>query len=52
MAKCDLYLLGVQIKLLSRRKILDIASFLHCLQIILSLKSPSPTLKRHIDLPS
>ena len=50
-AKGDFYLLGVQMRLLSRCKILDVASFLHCLQIIFSLKSPSPTLKRHRDLP-
>ena len=48
----DFFLLGVQIRLLTRCKILDVAPFLHCLQIIFSLKSPSPTLKRHLDLPS
>ena len=37
---------------LTRCKILDVAKFLHCLQIIFSVKSPSPTLKRHMDLPS
>ena len=42
MAKGDFYLL-VQIRLLTRCKILDVVSFLHCLQIILSLKSPIPT---------
>ena len=44
--------LGVQIELLTRCKILDVASFLHCLQISFSLKSPSPTatLKRYMDL--
>ena len=53
MAKGDFYLLGVgQIRLLTRCKILVVASFLHCLQIIFSLKSPSPTLKLHMDLPS
>ena len=46
------YLLGVQMRLLTRCKILDVAPFSHCLQIIFSLKSPSPTLKRHMDLPS
>ena len=39
-------------KLLTRCKILDVALVLHCLQIIFSLKSPSPTLKRHMDLTS
>ena len=39
-------------RLLTRCKILDVALFLQCLQIIFSLKSPSPTLKRHMDLPS
>ena len=34
----------MQIRLLTRCKILDVVSFLHCLQIILSLKSPIPTL--------
>ena len=48
--KGDFYLLGVQTRLLTRCKILDVASFLHCLQIIFSLKSP--TFKRHMDLPS
>ena len=38
-------------RLLSRCKILDVASFLHCLQIIFSLKLPSHTLERHMDLP-
>ena len=52
MAKGDLYLLGVQMRLLTRCEILDVASFLHFLQIIFSFKSPSPTLKRHMDLPS
>ena len=52
MAKGDLFLLGVQIKLLTRCEILEVASFLRCLQIIFSLKSPNPTLKRHMDLPS
>ena len=53
MTKGDFYLLAVQIRLLTRCiKILDVASFLHCLQIIFCLKSPSPTLKRHMDLPS
>ena len=51
MAKGDFYLLGVQMRLLSRCKVLDVASFLHCLQIIFSLKSRSPTLKGHMDLP-
>ena len=51
MAKGDVFLLGVQIKLLTRSKILDAASFLHCLQIIFSLQSLSLTLKRHMDLP-
>ena len=37
MAKGDFYLLGVQMRLLTRCKILDVASFLHCLQIIFSL---------------
>ena len=32
------------VRLLTRCKILDVVSFLHCLQIILSLKSPIPTL--------
>ena len=50
--KGDFFLLGAQIRLLTRCTILDVASFLHCLQIIFSLKSPSPTLKRHMDLPS
>ena len=49
--KGDFYLLGVQTRLLTRCKILDVASFLHCLQIIFSLELPSPTLKRHMDLP-
>ena len=31
---------------------LDVALFFQCLQIIFSLKSPSPTLERHMDLPS
>ena len=48
MAKGDFYLLGVQMRLLTRCKILEVASFLHCLQIIFSLKSHSPTLKRHM----
>ena len=52
MAKGDFYLLGVQIRLLTRCKILDVASFLQCLQIIFSLKSPSPTLERNMDLPN
>ena len=39
-------------RLSTRCKILDVASFLHCFQTIFSLKSPSPTLKRHMDLPS
>ena len=42
-------------RLLTRCKILEVASFLHCLQIIFSPKSlppPSPTLKGHMDLPS
>ena len=52
MAKGDFYLLGVQMRLLTRCKILDVALFLQCLQIIFSLKSPSPTLKRHMDLAS
>ena len=37
-------------RLLTRYTILDVASFLHSLQITFSLKSPSPTLKRHMDL--
>ena len=52
MAKGDFYLLGVQIRLLTRCKILDVALFLHCLQIIFSLKSPSPTLERNMELPN
>ena len=51
MQEDDLLRVG-QIRLLTRCKILVVASFLHCLQIIFSLKSPSPTLKRHMDLPS
>ena len=43
MAKGDFYLLGVQIRLLTRCKILDVASFLHCLQFFFSLKSPQLT---------
>ena len=49
-AKGDFYLLGVQIRLLTRSKILDVASFLYCLQIIFSLSHPDLTLKRHLDL--
>ena len=41
----------ILMRLLPRSKILDVALFLHCLQIIFSLKSPSPTLKRHMDPP-
>ena len=52
LAKGDFFLSGVQIKLLTGSKILDVASFLHCLQIIFSLKSPSLSLKSHMDLPS
>ena len=52
MAKGDFYLLGVQIRLLTRCKTLDVALFLHCLQIIFSLKSPSPTLERNMELPN
>ena len=51
-AEGDFYFLGVRIRLLTQCKILDVVSFLHCLQIIFSLKSPSPTLKIHMDLPS
>ena len=51
-AKVYFYLLGVQMRLLTRCKILDVASFLHCLQIIFAFKSPSPTFKRHMDIPS
>ena len=36
---------------LTRCKMLDVALFLHCLQIIFSLKSPSSTLKHHMDIP-
>ena len=36
-AKGNFYLLDVQIRLLTRWKILDVASFLYCLQIIFSL---------------
>ena len=39
-------------RFLTRSKILDVASFLHCLQITFSPKSPSLTLKRHMDHPS
>ena len=38
----------ILMRLLPRSKILDVALFLHCLQIIFS---PSPTLKRHMDPP-
>ena len=38
MAKGDFYLLGVHKRLLTQCKILDVALFLHCLQIIFSLK--------------
>ena len=51
MAKGDFYLLGVQMRLLIRCKILDVASFLHCLHVIFSLKSRSRSLRRHMDLP-
>ena len=51
-AKGDFYLLGVLIRLLSQCKVLDVVSFLHFLQNIFSQKSPSPTIKRQMDLPS
>ena len=51
-AKGDFYSLGVQMRQLTRCKMLDVALFLHCLQIIFSLKSPSSRLKHHMDIPS
>ena len=51
--KGDFYLLGVQMRLLARCKILDVVSFLHCLLIIFSLSHPAPPLKViYMDLPS
>ena len=50
--KGDFYSLGVLIRLLTRSKILDVVSFLQCVQIIFSLKSHSLTLTSHLDLPS
>ena len=50
--KGDFYSLGVLIRLLTRSKILDVVSFLQCVQIIFSLKSHSLTLTSHMDLPS
>ena len=41
MAKGDFYLLGVQMRLLTRCKILDVASFLHCLQLFFLLSHPA-----------
>ena len=51
-AKGDFCLLGVLVRLLSECKVLDVVSFLRFLQIIFSQKSPSPTIKRQMDLPS
>ena len=50
--KGDFYSLGVLIRLLTRSKILDVVSFLQCVQIVFSLKSHSLTLPSHMDLPS
>ena len=51
-AKGDFCLLGVLVRLLSECKVLDVVSFLRFLQIIFSQKSPSPTIKSQMDLPS
>ena len=51
-AKGDFCLLGVLVRLLSECKVLGVVSFLRFLQIIFSQKSPSPTIKSQMDLPS